>query len=82
MTTEATTNEVSGGLPCSTALSFNDAIAIASGCFDYGGGYRTNDGELAIFHHGIQTVVNALNGAKASGLSDMQSRVLHSLGSK
>lgn len=66
---------------CSTALSFDDAIRIARGCFDYSGGYRSNDGELAIYHHGIQTVINALNGAKSSGLSDLQSKVLHTIGS-
>lgn len=61
-------------------LSFNDAIAIAKGCFDYGGGYRSSNGELEIFHHGIQTVINALEGAKESRLTDLQSRVLHFIG--
>lgn len=74
-------SEHSASTDCSTALSFDDAIAIANGCFDYGGGYRSNDGELEIFHHGIQTVINALKGAKSSGLSDMQSKVLHRIGS-
>lgn len=56
-------------------LSFNDAIAIAKGCFDYGGGYRSSNGD-----HGIQTVINALEGAKESRLTDLQSRVLHFIG--
>lgn len=29
-------------------LTFEDAIAIAKGCFDYGGGYRANNDRLAI----------------------------------
>lgn len=62
------------------ALTYDDAVRIARGCFDYGGGYRSNDGEMAIFHHGIQTVINALEGAQKSGLSDLQSQVLHHLG--
>ena len=62
-------------------LTFDDALRIAKGCFDYGGGYRSNDGELGIFHHGIKTVVNALEGARKSGMSDLQSRVLHRIGS-
>lgn len=56
-----------------TKLTYDDALRIAKGCFDYGGGYRSNDGELDIFHHGIQTVINALEGAQKSGLSDLQS---------
>lgn len=61
-------------------LSYDDALRIAKGCFDYGGGHR--GAELEIFHHGIQTVVNALEGAKRSRLSDLQSQVLHSIGSE
>ena len=61
-------------------LLFSDAIKIANGCFDYAGGYH-RPSELEIFHHGIQTVINALNGAEKSGLTDLQSKVLHGLGS-
>ena len=62
-------------------LSHDDALKIAKGCFDYSGGYRADKGELEIFHHGIQTVINALEGARKTGLSDLQSRVLHRIGS-
>ena len=62
-------------------MEFEDAIKIAKGCFDYGGGYRANEKELAIFHHGIQTVVNALEAMKKRGLKDTQVAVLHSIGS-
>lgn len=61
-------------------LGFDDAIAIAKGCFDYGGGYRSDEGKLEIFHHGIQTVVNALTAARKSGLADSQVAVLHCIG--
>ncbi|NLZ54304.1 MAG: hypothetical protein GX892_14385 [Thermoanaerobacteraceae bacterium] len=62
-------------------LSFDDAFAIAKGCHDYGGGYH--DEELVyVYHHGIQTVINALMSAKEHGLKDMQVKVLHTIGSK
>lgn len=63
-------------------LSFGDAVAIARGCFDYGGGYRSDDDKMKIYHHGIQTVVNALEHAERDGLKDMQVAVLHSIGSE
>jgi hypothetical protein len=66
----------------SDELNYDDALQIAKGCFDYSGGYRSSDGELEIYHHGIQTVINALEGAKLSGLKDLQSQVLHSIGSE
>ncbi|MFM7115645.1 MAG: hypothetical protein ACKO0N_03340, partial [Planctomycetota bacterium] len=59
-------------------LTFDDALSIAKGCFDYSGGHR--DEAMDVFHHGIQTVINALEGAKQSGLSDLQSNVLHRIG--
>lgn len=34
-------------------------LNVARGCHDYGGGYRTAE-TAEIFHHGIQTVINAL----------------------
>ena len=49
-------------------------IAIAKGCFDYMGGYSGE--KLETFHHGIQTVVNAL-----SGPDDYQRRTLERIGS-
>lgn len=46
-----------------TPLTWDLVLSIARGCVDYGGGYRSDDEKLAIFHHGIQTVVNALESA-------------------
>jgi len=40
-------------------LTFEDALQIARGCKDYGGGYRGGD-HYEAFQHGIQTVINAL----------------------
>lgn len=64
-----------------TLLTFDDALCIAKGCFDYGGGYRAQDGLLEVFHHGIQTVINSLEGANKTGMADLQSKVLHRIGS-
>jgi hypothetical protein len=61
-------------------LGFGDAVAIAKGCMDYGGGYH-DPKEREIFHHGIQTVVQALEAAQKAGLSDTQVAVLHRIGS-
>lgn len=61
-------------------LKFSDAIKIAKGCFDYSGGHR--DAARETFHHGIQTVINALEAADKNGLADTQVAVLHNLGSK
>jgi len=63
-----------------SALTFEDALRLAKGCFDYMGGYRGDD--LDIYHHGIQTVVNVLEAAHKKGISDLQLKVLHSIGSK
>lgn len=63
----------------SKELKFDDAIAIAKGCFNYSGGY-TDSVSLDIFDHGIGTVINALEGAKKSGMSDFQSATLHRIG--
>jgi hypothetical protein len=43
-------------------LTFGDAVKIARGCTDYGGGHHS-DGHMEAFQHGIQTVINALEGA-------------------
>lgn len=59
-------------------LSLDDALCVAKGCFDYSGGHRGD--QLKIFHHGIQTVINALEGAKKSKLTSLQSKILHRIG--
>ena len=61
-------------------MTFDDALKIAKGCTDYGGGYRGNAEQYEIYQHGIQTVINALNGAKKSGIENTQVRALHSMG--
>lgn len=61
------------------SVQYNDAVRIARGCLDYGGGYRSNDGRLEAFHHGIQTVINALE-AGSKGLGDSQVAALHMMG--
>lgn len=60
-------------------LVFSDAVKIAEGCKDYGGGYRGTDG-YEIYQHGIQTVINALKAAEKKGLADYQVAVLHNIG--
>jgi hypothetical protein len=58
-------------------------LNVARGCLDYGGGYRgDSDIEKAqadAFHHGIQTVINTLEGA-VKDPSSLQVRVLQSVG--
>ena len=61
-------------------LTFEDALRIARGCTDYGGGHRGNAEHYEIYQHGIQTVINALTAASKTGLDDMQTRALHSMG--
>jgi hypothetical protein len=61
-------------------LDFAAALRIARGCTDYGGGYRSDEGEFAIYQHGIQTVINALTAASERGLADTQVAALHRLG--
>lgn len=63
-------------------LEFNDAVRIARGCLDYGGGYRHSDEHLEIFHHGIQTVINSLEAAEKTQLTDTQTAILWKLGAK
>ena len=55
----------------SKQLTFDDAINMAHGCFDYSGG-----------HDGIQTVINVLEAAKKSGLEDTQVRAVHAVGQR
>lgn len=61
-------------------LTFEDALRIARGCTDYGGGHRSNPEHYEIYQHGIQTVINALTAASKTGLEDMQTRALHVMG--
>jgi hypothetical protein len=61
-------------------LTFEDALRIARGCTDYGGGHCGNAEHYEIYQHGIQTVINALTAASKTGLEDMQTRALHSMG--
>ncbi len=61
-------------------LTFEDALRIARGCTDYGGGYRGNTEHYEIYQHGIQTVINALTAASNSGLEDTQVAALHAMG--
>ena len=62
--------------------SIDDAITIAKGCLDYGGGYRGTP-ELEIYHHGIQTVINSLTAARRvgqTGENDTQVNALRRMG--
>jgi hypothetical protein len=61
-------------------LGFGDALRIARGCLDYGGGHRSDEGHLEIYHHGIQTVINALEAAEKNGLADTQCAALWRMG--
>jgi hypothetical protein len=62
-------------------LTFHDALRIACGCTDYGGGHR-DPASQEIYQHGISTVVAALTAAENNGLTDMQTRVLHAIGAQ
>ena len=62
------------------SLTFDHAVQIARGCIDYGGGYRSDPVALNIYHHGVVTVVRALEAAQKSGLVDAQVKVLHMIG--
>jgi hypothetical protein len=55
------------------------AIAIARGCLDYGGGYRSDPDKLDAFHHGIRTVITALEAARDKP-DDVQVGVLELIG--
>jgi len=43
----------------SKSLGYLDAVKIAMGCHDYGGGYRDRNSS-DIYHHGIQTAIDCL----------------------
>jgi len=66
--------------PAEQVLTFQDAVKIAQGCLDYGGGYRSDAALFEIYQHGIMTVIYALEGATKRGLDDTQIAVLHSIG--
>lgn len=57
-------------------------VHIAKGCHDYGGGYR-DPKEAEIFHHGIQTVVKAMEATlkrAQTGERDSQLTALETIG--
>ena len=56
-------------------------LNVARGCHDYGGGYSSPTVYDA-FHHGIQTVINALEAAAKNDASDLQVNVLESIGAR
>ena len=60
-------------------LTFDDALRIARGCTDYGGGHHS-DGHMEAYQHGIQTVINALEGTLKNGLEDTQNAALWRMG--
>ena len=62
-------------------LGFGDALRIARGCTDYGGGHH-NDGHMDAYQHGIQTVINALEAAEKAGLNELQVRMLWRMGAE
>jgi hypothetical protein len=62
------------------ALGFDDALRIARGCTDYGGGHRGDASAFEVYQHGIQTVINALTAARERGLTDTQVAALHRMG--
>jgi uncharacterized small protein (DUF1192 family) len=66
----------------SAALTFDDAVRIARGCTDYGGGYRGEPELFEAYQAGISTVITALTAAGKEGLSDSQVRALHSMGAQ
>lgn len=61
-------------------LQFADAVRIAKGCTDYGGGYRQDAALYEAYQDGIATVINALQSAERTGLDDSQVRALHGIG--
>ena len=77
------TPEREGDCSPATCSAFDESIAIAAGCLDYGGGYRSSEAELSAFHHGIQTVINSLTAARKAeqtGENDTQVNALRRMG--
>lgn len=62
-------------------LNFDDALKIARGCTDYGGGYRYDADKFWIYQAGIETVIAALEAAARRGLDDTQVSALRRMGS-
>lgn len=60
------------------ALTFADAVRIARGCTDYGGGYRGTP-EFGAYQDGINTVIASLEAAEKRGLADTQVAALFSI---
>lgn len=56
-------------------------LNVARGCFDYRGGYHDSR-ELGIYHHGIQTVVNALGAFLDQKPGNLQVRMLEVYGAQ
>jgi len=61
------------------ALTYADALRIARGCTDYGGGYRGDAALFEAYQHGIQTVITALTHADPK---DSQTRALMAMGAQ
>ena len=61
-------------------LAFEDAVRIARGCTDYGGGYRSDPALFEAYQAGIRTVAAALEAASKRGLEDTQVCALHCMG--
>ena len=62
-------------------VKVDDVLAVIKGCWDYGGGYRGEPG-MEAYRHGMQTVLNAMNGALKSEPSDHQSNAVLAMGRK
>jgi len=59
--------------------SYARLLSVARGCHDYGGGYGHEPRHAEIYHHGIQTVINALEAAEREPES-LQVKVLERVG--
>jgi hypothetical protein len=64
-----------------TLLPFSDALRIARGCTDYGGGYRCTE-HYGAYQDGIKTVIASLEAAFRKGLSDPQVAALRAIGAQ
>ena len=58
--------------------TLQEAVDIAVGCQDYGGGYRGNPELLAAYHHGMQTVATVLRDRMQQ--DSYQAEVVHQIG--
>jgi hypothetical protein len=71
--------EAIGSEPDTRAIRIERLLNVAHGCHDYGGGYRGTPAE-EVYHHGIQTVINALEAAMKNDPKDFQINVLERIG--